>query len=257
MAEYTASTYGDRIAARYDELHSDRADTDAAVETLTRLAGHGRVLELGIGTGRIALPLAARGLEVHGVDASEAMVARLRAKPGGRDIPVSIHDFVDFSLGAQFELVFVVFNTFFALLSQEDQLRCFTAVARHLVAGGVFLIEAFVPDLARFVRGQHVSADVKADTVQMNVSRHDAVEQRVKSYHLHFRESGVEMFPVQIRYAWPTELDLMARLAGLRLKYRWADWAGNRFTSQSTGHVSVYEKLPAKDDGGNGQAGNG
>ena len=250
MAEYTASTYGDRIAARYDEIHAERADTNAAVETLAGLSGQGRALELGIGTGRLALPLAARGIEVHGLDASEAMVAKLRAKPGGHDIPVLIVDFADFSVDAQFELAFVAFNTFFALPSQEDQLRCFGAVARHLVPNGVFVIEAFVPDQARFTRGRNVEGYLGTDAVTLNVSHHDAAEQVVKTYQLRFTASRTEMFPVQLRYVWPSELDLMARLAGLRLRDRWEDWAGNAFTSNSTMHVSVYEKAPGQDDGG-------
>ena len=142
MSDYTAATYGDRIADNYDRMVTGTAP----VEALERLAGGGRALELGIGTGRVALPLAARGVDVHGIEASEAMVAKLRAKPGGDAIPVTIGDFADFRVDGTFELVFAVFNTFFMLTSQEQQVQCFTRVAEHLGSGGVFLIEAFVPD---------------------------------------------------------------------------------------------------------------
>ena len=249
MPEYAASTYGDRIAARYDELYRSKGDESVTVGTLARLAGAGRALELGIGTGRIALPLAARGTEVHGMDSSEAMAAQLRAKPGGGSIPVTIGDFADFSLGQSYDLVFVIANTFFMLLSQEDQVRCFGAAARHLTDRGVFIIEAFVPDPARLVR-DYVEGGMRAGGLRLDVSEPDVAEQRIRSSQVLLNASGIELFPVQLRYAWPAELDLMARLAGLRLRDRWEDWAGNAFTSKSTKHVSVYEKQPAEGDGG-------
>ena len=237
MKDYTAATYGDRIAEIYDRMVTGAAP----VETLARLAGGGRTLELGIGTGRVALPLAARGVEVHGIEASEAMVARLRAKPGGDAIPVTIGDFADFRVEGTFELVFVVFNTFFMLPTQEQQVQCFARVAEHLGAGGVFLIEAFVPDPTRFANGQNVGiSHLESDAVQLDLSRHDAAGQRVTCQHLVIDASGTRLFPAQLRYAWPSELDLMARLAGLRLRERWSDWAGSRFTSSSTSHVSLY-----------------
>ena len=184
MTEYTASTYGDRIAARYDEIHAHLPHPGGAADTLARLAGKGRALELGIGTGRIALPLAALGVEVHGVDASEAMVAELRRKPGGPDIPVTIGDFADFSLDIRYDLVFVAFNTLFSLPSQDAQTRCFETVARHLSAGGVFVIEAFVPNVARLARGEEVSADIHGDTVLLDVAEFDVNEQRINARHL-------------------------------------------------------------------------
>ena len=253
MTEYTASTYGDRIAARYDEIHAQLPHLGAMVEALARLAGKDRALELGIGTGRVALPLTALGVEVHRVDASEAMVAELRRKPGGQNIPVTMGDFADFSLDAQHNLVFVVFNTFFGLLSQDAQLRCFGAVAQHLNAGGVFVIEAFVPDPTRLARGNEVSGRTRGDSVLVDVSEFNSGEQRIDAHHLVISESGIEMFPVQLRYAWPAELDLMARLAGLQLRERWADWAGNPFTSKSRTHVSVYEKPAADGERGVGK----
>ena len=254
MTEYTASTYGDRIAARYDEIHAHLPHPGAMADMLARLAEKGRALELGIGTGRVALPLAALGVEVHGVDASEAMVAELRRKPGGPDIPVTMSDFANFSLDVRYDLVFVVFNTFFSLSSQEAQTRCFEAAARHLNAGGVFVIEAFVPDVARLARGNEVSAEIHGASVLVDLGKFDANEQRVNARHLFISESGIEMFPVQLRYAWPGELDLMARLAGLRLRERWADWAGSPFTSSSKRHVSVYEKSTADGERDAGRA---
>ena len=238
MDDYTAATYGDRIAEIYDRMFSGAAN----VEPLARLAGNGRALELGIGTGRVALPLAERGVEVHGIDASAEMVEKLRTKPGGDAIPVTIGDFADFRLDGTFELIFVVFNTFFVLLTQELQVQCFARVAQHLTAQGVFLIEAFVPDPTRFVRGQNVSVTtLKSDVVQLDLARHNAADQRVSSQHLQIGTSGTRLYPVQLRYAWPSELDLMARLAGLRLRERWSDWDGTPFTSASTGHISLYE----------------
>ena len=242
MQDYDISTYGDRIADVYDEWHAE-LDPGPAVELLARLAGSGPVLELAIGTGRIALPLAERGLDVHGIDASERMVARLREKPGGDRIPVTMGDFADVGVEGSYSLVFVAFNTFFGLLTQEDQVRCFANVAAHLDDGAAFVLEAFVPDLARFDRGQRVSAmKVELDEVQIDVARHDALAQSVTAQHVVVTESGTRFQPVRIRYAWPAELDLMARLVGLRLEERWAGWAQEPFSGESRQHVSVYRR---------------
>ena len=167
---------------------------------------------MAIGTGRIALPLAARGVEVHGIDSSEAMVEQLREKPGGEAIPVTMGDFVEFDLQDRYSLIYAVFNTFFAPLTQEEQVKCFMNVARHLTDGGFFVIEAFVPDVARFVGGQCIRADVvNTDTVSIDVSRHDPAAQMVTSSHVYFTEDGVRLYPVKLRYAWPSELDLMGQ----------------------------------------------
>ena len=167
MEGYDAATYGQRIADVYDERTN--AARPGQVELLHELAGEGPVLELGIGTGRLALPLAARGVEVHGIDSSDAMVAKLREKPGGDRIPVTMGDFCDFDLAKRFSLVFVAFNTLFALPDQEAQLNCFAAVSRHLLPAGRFLVEAFVPDLGRFDRGQRMSVmDVGLDRCSSN-----------------------------------------------------------------------------------------
>jgi SAM-dependent methyltransferase len=242
VPDYDAATYGDRIAEVYDGWFGVPSDTQDTIGFLSDLAGPGPVLELGIGTGRIALPLAQRGYEVHGVDASEAMVGKLRAKAGGEDIPVSIGDFAELDVEGKFSLVYVVFNTFFALLLQEDQVRCFSNVARRLREGGVFVIEAFVPDMTRWDREQRIEAHhVGDDSVVLGAARHDPVEQRVASNHLVVSEAGVKMYPVRLRYSWPSELDLMARLAGLRLRERRGGWHREPFTASSVKHVSVYE----------------
>ena len=243
MPDYDAATYGDRIAEVYDGWFGVPSDTEDTVAFLLDLAGPGPVLELGIGTGRIALPLAQRGCEVHGVDASEAMVEKLRGKNGGEGIPVTIGDFAELDIEGEFSLVYVAFNTFFALLSQEDQVRCFSNVARRLREGGVFVIEAFVPDMTRWDQNQRVETHhLGDDSVVLGASRHDPVEQRVASNHLVVSEAGVKMYPVRLRYAWPSELDLMARLAGLRLRERWGGWRREPFSAASVKHVSVYER---------------
>jgi SAM-dependent methyltransferase len=245
MRDYQPGTYGDRIAAVYDDrtARDGRFDTPEAVEFLAQLAGPGPVLELGIGTGRLALPLVGRGLDVHGIDASQAMVARLRAKPGGERISVTIGDFADVDVDGIYPLVFVAFNTFFALASQDDQVRCFAGVAAHLAPGGVFVIEAFVPDVTRLAFGHHPRTErVEIDGVELSASLHDPVHQVIDSQHIVIGEQGTSCYPVRVRYAWPSELDLMARLAGLRLRERWGTWQREPFGATSPSHVSVYER---------------
>jgi SAM-dependent methyltransferase len=245
MDDYGPSTYGDRIADVYDAWFHPPSDPVAAIDFLAELAGSGPALELAIGTGRIALPLATRGVEIQGIDASAAMVAKLREKPGGTDIPVTMGDFADVPVEGRFPLVFVVFNTLFALLTQDDQRRCLRNVADHLTDDGVFVVEAFVPDIARFDRGQRVDARrVEVGRAFLEVSRHDAGNQRVSSQLVVLEETGLRMFPVELRYVWPSELDLMAELAGLRLRERWGGWNREPFTGELT-HVSVYERAPA------------
>lgn len=242
MDDYGPSTYGDHIADVYDAWFHPPSDPGAAVDFLAELAGSGPALELAIGTGRIALPLASRGVEVRGIDASTAMVDKLREKPGGTDIQVTMGDFTDVAVEGRFRLVFVVFNTLFALLTQDDQRRCVRNVADHLTDDGVFVVEAFVPDIARFDRGQRVDARrVELGRAFLEVSRHDAGNQRVSSQLVVLEETGFRMFPVELRYVWPSELDLMAELAGLRLRERWGGWSREPFTGEAT-HVSVYER---------------
>jgi SAM-dependent methyltransferase len=211
--------YGDCWAEVYDELHAWLEPT-AAVEFLARLAGSGRVLELGIGTGRVALPLSQRGIAVEGLDASQAMVNRLRAKPGGQAIPVTIGDMAQVPVAGQFQLVYLVFNSLFALLSQARQIRCFRNVARALEPGGVFVIECFVPGQARSDQDQRVTTQIVT-----------------------LDEHGVHLRPVTLLHAWPGELDLMAAHAGLQLSERYADWTRRPFGPESDGHVSVYQRI--------------
>ena len=241
MSEHDPAEYGERIAPVYDDLYGSTGDTDDAVATIEELAAGGRVLELGIGTGRIALPLAARGTEVHGIEASPAMLAALRAKPGGDRIPVTIGDLRDVAVEGRFRVVVLAFNTLFALLTQDDQVRCFEAVAAHLDESGRFVVEAFVPDMTRWQNHQATQTQrIEDGRVVLETSRNDPVSQRIDSYLNLVGEDGVRMFPVRIRYAWPAELDLMARLAGLRLHARWSGWDRRPFDSSSTKHVSVY-----------------
>ena len=242
METYTPETYGERSAGEYDNWHGTY--DEAAVEALAALAGGGRALELGIGTGRIALPLTAAGVEVHGIDASHAMIARLRAKPGGDRVPVTIGNFAEAAVAGEFSLVFVVFNTFFMLLTQDEQVRCFRNVAARLAPGGVFLLEAFVPDLSRFAGGQITKVtSITTDQVSLDMSQHDPVRQHVTSQKVFITDGHIRLFPIQIRYAWPAELDLMAQLAGLRLRDRWGGWRREPFTAESGRHVSVYERI--------------
>jgi SAM-dependent methyltransferase len=243
MSGWDPGAYGRRIAGVYDQWYGGAFDVEGAVDRLAALAGDGRVLELGIGTGRLALPLAARGVRVEGVDLSEEMVARLRGKPGGEDIPVTIADFADPPVEGPFSVVFVAFNTVFGLLGQEDQIRCFASAARLLGPGGAFVLEAFVPDLTRYQRHQNVSVEDLADDNRLVLSQHDPVGQRISSRVLSITEERVTVYPIEIRYAWPSELDLMAEVAGLRLRERTADWRGRPFDGRSTAHLSVYESI--------------
>jgi len=187
--------------------------------------------------------LAARGVQVHGIDASAAMVERLRAKPGGDAVAVTFGDFAGVPVEGRYRLVYVVFNTFFALLTQDDQLRCFAAVADRLASGGAFLLSGFVPDPTLYSGGQSVrTTEVGLDRVRLDLARHDPVAQRVDFQHVLLTEGGIGLYPGALRYAWPSELDLMARLAGLRLRERWGGWRREPFGADSGLHVSVYEQ---------------
>ncbi len=240
MDHFGPETYGDRVADVYDEWYKP-LDTAAEVALLAELAHGGRALELGIGTGRVAIPLAARGVEVHGIDASPAMVERMRAKPGGEAIAVTIGDMADVPVDGRFALVFVVFNTFFQLYSQDTQLRCFANVADHLHPSGRFVIHAFVPDTSRVEAGQHLAVkEASLDRVRLDASVFDAQEQRLDTTQVRITEDGIRLVHAKLRFAWPPELDLMARLAGLTLEDRWATFDKQPFTGESAFHVSVY-----------------
>ena len=240
MDSHKHEAYGESVAGVYDDWYSEL--NPKAIEVLADLSGGGKVLELGIGTGRIALPLSAKGVEVHGIDAAPSMIARLRAKPGGDRIMVTQGNFAEVPVDGKFALIYIVFNTFFMLLSQEEQVQCFKNVAQHLAPGGCFVIEAFVPDLSRFTGGQvNWATKVTADEVLLDVGNHDAATQRVRGQKVVITEGNVRLYPAQIRYCYPSELDLMAQLAGLRLRERWANWKREPFTSESNQHISIYE----------------
>jgi SAM-dependent methyltransferase len=233
-------TYGERVADVYDRLHPAVLNTDDAVATLAGLAGPGPVLELGVGTGRLAIPLAERGLEVIGVDNSPAMLARLGAKPGGNLVEAVLGDFADLGLTRRYHLVLVAADTFFMLTTQDRQVGCFASVARQLTRGGAFVVEAFVPDHARATTGNVVVRKVTTDAVVLGASTHDPVNQRIEGAQILLGAEGIRLAPATMRYAWPAELDLMARLAGLRLSDRWGGWRRERFTADSRRHISVY-----------------
>ena len=233
-------SFGEDVAPMYGDFQ--RGDEIAAVAFLAKLAGPGPALELAIGAGRIALPLAAQGIRVDGVDISPAMVAQLRAQAGGDQIAVTIGDFADVPVQGAYRLIFVVWNTLFNLLTQEDQVRCFQNVAAHLTNDGAFVVEAFRPDyLYRLRDGQYVDAEsVEVGEVRLDVARHDPVKQLLEESHVVLSREGIHLNPIVCRYAWPSELDLMARLAGLRLKERWAGWDRSPLSATSRNVVSVY-----------------
>lgn len=228
--------FGETVAARYDD-GGPMFGTEVVgptVDVLAELAGDGPALELGIGTGRIALPLAQRGVPVHGIDLSQAMVARLREKPGSAEIGTTIGDFATTHVDGTFRLVYLVFNTIMNLTTQDQQVACFENAARHLEPGGSFVVEVMVPDLRRLPPGErYVVFDVEAGHV--GVDEYDVVQQGLVSHHY---TDGLVSVP--FRYVWPAELDLMARIAGLTLRERWADWDRSPFTSESRAHVSIW-----------------
>ena len=236
-----AMPFSGRGAEEYDSL-AVRGDEEDAAAFLAALAGDGPALELAIGTGRIGLRLAARGVRVDGVDLSPDMVAQLRAKPGGAALHVTIGDFADVPVEGSYRLIYVVFNTLFNLLTQDDQVRCFENVAAHLDPDGVFVVEAIGPTFLELLdHDQYVRAEaVGVDSVRLDVLRHDSATQMIEETHVGLSASGITFTPIVQRYAWPAELDLMARIAGLRLKERWGGWRREPFTSRSELHVSVW-----------------
>jgi SAM-dependent methyltransferase len=236
--------FGEPVAAMYDETSDkmfDPAVVDPTVDFLAELAGDGRALELGIGTGRIALPLAARGVEVHGIELSRAMAARLRAKPGGEGIRVTIGDVATAKVDGTFRLAYLVFNTIMNLTTQAAQVACFQNVAAHLEPGGRFVIEVGVPDLQRLPPGERFVVFDGSET-HWGIDEYDVVNQGLISHHFQVIDGRVEKSSAPFRYVWPAELDLMAELAGMRLRERWAGWKREPFTSNSRQHVSVWEK---------------
>ena len=235
--------FGESVAARYDDDAEmfDPAVVDPTVDFLAGLAGDGRALELGIGTGRIALPLARRGVPVHGIDLSNAMVARLRAKPGGEKIGVTIGDFATTTVDGTFSLAYLVFNTIMNLTTQAAQVACFRNVAAHLEPGGAFVIEVGVPGLRRLPPGETVHAFHFSET-RWGLDEYDVANQGLVSHHVTLVDGRLERNSIPFRYVWPAELDLMAELAGMTLRERWSGWQREPFTSESDTHVSVWEK---------------
>ena len=238
---YGPESFGEAYAAIYDAIIK-RDDAEQAADFLASLADGRPALELAIGTGRVALPLLARGVDVSGIDASEAMVAKMRSKPGGDQVAVTISDLADIAVEGRFGLIYIVFNSLFNLTTQDDQVRCFENVAKRLARGGAFVVEAFVPDLRRYdAEGGYVGAEtVEMDRVVIDFQRHDAVMQIIDESHVFLSQTGVRLYPMVTRYSWPSELDLMARLAGLTLRDRFGGWNREPFTAESRSHVSVY-----------------
>jgi SAM-dependent methyltransferase len=240
--------FGERVAERYDQSAADMFDpavVDPVVDFLADLAGDGAALELGIGTGRIALPLAERGVPVHGIDLSEAMVARLRAKPGGDDIGITIGDFASTKVEGPFSVAYLVFNTIMNLTTQDAQVECFRNVAGHLEPGSCFVIEVGMPDLQRLPPGE-TSRAFHVSESRWGIDEYDVATQGLTSHHFELVDGRLERFSAPFRYVWPSELDLMAELAGMRLRERWRGWKREPFTSDSREHVSVWERLPTR-----------
>lgn len=236
--------FDERVAARYDESVAEMLDpavVTPVVDFLVELAGTGSALELGIGTGRIALPLAQRGVRVHGIDLSAAMIARLRAKPGGEDIGVTIGDFATTTVGGSFAVAYLVFNSIMNLTTQQAQTACFRNVAAHLQPGGCFVIEVDVPDLQRLPPGETVRPFRVSET-RLGFDQYQVAQQGLTSHHFEFVGGGWERFSIPFRYVWPSELDLMAELAGMMLRERWSSWTRAPFTNDSRRLVAVWEK---------------
>jgi SAM-dependent methyltransferase len=236
--------FDERIAARYDESSAemfDREAVDPVIDFLVEIAGTGRALEFGIGTGRIALPLAQRGVEVHGIDVSKAMVAKLREKPHGEAIGMTIGDFATTTVDGSFNLVYLIFNTIMNLTTQAAQVACFRNAAAHLEPSGSFVIEVMVPELQRLPPGE-THRVFSSEENYWGIDEYDVANQGLVSHHLELVDERLERVSMPFRYAWPSELDLMAELAGMRLRERWGGWKREPFTGDSRKHVSVWEK---------------
>ena len=237
--------FGEGVAERYDQASADMFDpavVDPVVDFLVDLAGEGAALELGVGTGRIALPLAQRGIRVHGIDLSEAMVARLKAKPGAEEIGATVGDFATTRVPGAFSLVYLVFNTIHNLTTQDEQVACFENAAAHLEPGGCFVIEVGVPAIRGLGPGETIQVFSFEGPTRLGVDEYDLAVQGLVSHHYREVDGALAVASIPFRYVWPAELDLMARIAGMRLRERWSHWTHEPFTSESTKHVSVWEK---------------
>jgi SAM-dependent methyltransferase len=241
-----ADYFGERIAASYREKWPhlfEPAVVEPTVSFLAELAGTGAALEFGIGTGRIAIPLSQRGVRVHGIDLSPAMVAQMRATPGSEGIGATIGDFAATRVDGTFRLAYLVRNTIANLTTQDAQVECFGNAAAHLEPGGCFVIELYIPDLQRLPPGETLRAFTVTPT-HLGFDEYEVATQTAYSHHYWLVDGGLETFSAPFRYAWPAELDLMARLAGMRLRERWSDWKRTPFASSSKNHISVWEKTP-------------
>jgi SAM-dependent methyltransferase len=239
--EFDPAAYGDAWSGAYDRLYGTRDDPATVIAALERLGAGRDILDFGLGTGRLAIPLAAAGYNVAGIEASPAMVDAFRNKPGTDSIEVVIGDFVTSRLGRRFDVVFIAFSTLFLLPDQDTQVECLSAAAAHLRPGGALFVEAFVPDHSRWDNGRRLALSRWDEAgVEIEAARHDRAIQTIQVRYVQLAPEGITERPLELRYAWPSEIDLMARAAGLRLADRWADWAATPFGPTSDGHVSVY-----------------
>ena len=238
--------FDERIAKSYEARWPETFDpqvVEPAVAFLADLAGQGAALELGIGTGRIALPLSQRGVRVHGIELSPDMVAQLQAKPGADKIAVTVGDFATTRVEETFKLAYLVRNTISNLTTQDAQVECFRNVATHLEPGGCFVIENYIPELQRLPPGETIHA-FEVTPTHLGFEEYDVATQIAYSHHYWVVDGKLETFSAPFRYVWPSELDLMARLAGMTLRERWSGWKREPFTSESRSHISVWEKTP-------------
>lgn len=242
MFEFTPESFGQLNAEDYD-THFDPGNADQIVEFVKSYQPDGQILEFAIGTGRVALPLAAAGHKVIGIEGSQEMVAKMRAKPGGADVPTTIGDFAHTEMSCQFDFVLLVYNTLFNLNSQDHQVACFKNAAKHLKPGGRFILECFVPDLTGFKDNQRVSTQrVGEDHAWLEAALHDPCAQKLHFQRIRITQRGVQLVPLPMRYAYPPEMDLMGQLASMPLEHRFEDWQKSAFTANSKSHISVYRK---------------
>lgn len=240
----SSATDYDHVAPYYDELTAALPETTQTVDFLADHAGAGRVLELGVGTGRVACPLSLRGFDVTGLDNSAGMLARLRSRSDGAKVTVALGNFTDLPVEGEFSLVYAVFNTLFCVISQDEQLRAIQLAAEHLDPDGTFVVETNLPDLARSDSSGRTlnTGGVERNRVFVEAAMHDAATQRIRTQTIILSEQGIQMFPLMMRYFWPSELDLMAKLAGLRLERRYGNWDRTPYNRDSARQISVFRK---------------
>jgi SAM-dependent methyltransferase len=243
MQGFTLSTYGDRWAEVYDEWFEHAEETQEAVQFLWSFVRGGTAFELGVGTGRIALPLADRGVSVRGIESSEQMIQRLRTKPGSDRVQVEMGDFAEIDTDSTYSLIYCVFSSLWCLPTQERQVLCFENVGKHLDTDGVFVVDTFIPDVTRYTENERTATTrITVDEVRLETTIHDPLAQRLDSHSVVVREDGMKLFPLSLRYVWPAEMDLMAMIAGLELKDRWGGWMREPFTASSEAAISVYSR---------------